>query len=58
MDNVQKYSDQVADLQAVNAELERNSDEMIEKVMFMKEDWKREQEIVVSLGKDIKFKEE
>lgn len=31
---------------------------MIEKVMFMKEDWKREQEIVVSLGKDIKFKEE
>ena len=31
---------------------------MQEQVMLMKEDWKREQEVVLRLDADLKFKEE
>ena len=58
MDNVRKFSTQVAEVQTVNIQLEHNAAQMSEQVMYMKDDWKREQELVVQLEKDLKFKED
>ena len=58
MDNVRKFSSQVAEQQADNMQMEHNTAQMKEQVMFMQDDWKREQELVKQMGKDIKFKDE
>ena len=58
MDNVRKFSSQVAEQQADNMQMEHNTAQMKEQVMFMKDDWKREQELVKQMEKDIKFKDE
>lgn len=39
-------------------QLEHNSTQMKEQVMYMQDDWKREQGIVTQMEKDLKFKEE
>ena len=39
-------------------QIEQNSQQMQEQVLFMRQDWKREQELVIQLGKDLKFKED
>ena len=39
-------------------QLESNLRQMNQQVMFMKEDWKREQNLVVQLEKDLKLKDE
>lgn len=39
-------------------QLDHNAAQMKEQVMFMQGDWKREQELVIQLEKDLKFKEE
>ena len=58
LENITKFSNDVADVQALNVQLEHNSQQMKEQVMYMREDWKREQELVVTMTKDLKFKEE
>ena len=39
-------------------QLEHSAVEMKEQVMLMQGDWKREQELVIQLEKDLKFKED
>ena len=58
MDSVRKFSNQVAEAQSHNMQLENNSREMNQQVMFMKEDWKNEQNLVVQQEKDLKLKDE
>ena len=58
MENCRKFSNQVAEQSALNMQLEHNTVQMKEQVMYMQDDWKREQELVKSMEKDLKFKED
>ena len=58
MENCRKFSNQVAEQTSHNMQLEHNTAQMKEQVMYMQDDWKREQELVKSMEKDLKFKDD
>lgn len=58
MTNIKSLSEQVGSYQAINSRLETQNVQMTEQVMYMQDDWKREQEIVRSQELDLQYKEE
>ena len=47
MENVKRFSDEAAERQALNMQLEHSQTMMQQQVLYMQDDWKREQDLVV-----------
>ena len=57
LDNARKTKEQLNAQININSIIEENQNQMKEEVGCMREDWKREQMLVIQLGNDIELKE-